>query len=402
MKLVKSLALGGLALASIGTSFGALSPAGPYDIEVNITGSTAFRTATHAGIQASLPGYQVASNGTLPGASQATYTATVGGKKIIVRTSFSGSVGGLQALHGTGVAANFIDETAATAGATNATTVVSKLPNLAMADNSVAAAAQVDATLKNDATNYSSAQLGVIPFRFVSSPTSGLTNVTNCGFRAGILGVGVKDFFIQDTGAATPYDGTFVYFTGRNSDSGTRLVTFAVTGFGIGSLPYQFKVTVTGPYDSAGYKGTITAAAPFAINVANGAPNAGNDGESSGGTVAKVITAVNYDTFVVKDETGADLGSGPFLTYLGESDSNAAIAHGAVELLYNGVKFTASNIKNGSYQFWSYEYAFSKGVDSTFFTTLTNNIKANDLLSGYRLTDMKVSRTFEGLPVTPL
>src|SRR4051812_25586211 len=65
---------------------------------VRITGSTAYRGATHTAItHIFAAGFTYGYTGaTLSGAGQAIFTGTVGGNPVIIKTSWSGSTGGVQ------------------------------------------------------------------------------------------------------------------------------------------------------------------------------------------------------------------------------------------------------------------------------------------------------------------
>lgn len=93
--------------------------AAPSDesVIVRITGSTAFRSATHNAIvqlydTAPVAGY---AGSNLSGAGRSFFYGTIAGAKTIITTSWSGSVGGVQVVAGS-LPVNFLDDTLADAG----------------------------------------------------------------------------------------------------------------------------------------------------------------------------------------------------------------------------------------------------------------------------------------------
>ena len=128
--------------------------AAPSDesVIIRLTGSTAFRSATHNAIvqlydSAPVAGYAGSS---LSGAGRSFFYGTIGGTKTIITTSWAGSVGGVQVVAGS-LPVNFLDDTIADAGtlavtgaaaATGGTQVSSnssfgsnsKVPDVAMSD----------------------------------------------------------------------------------------------------------------------------------------------------------------------------------------------------------------------------------------------------------------------------
>ena len=128
--------------------------AAPSDesVIIRLTGSTAFRSATHNAIvqlydSAPVAGYAGSS---LSGAGRSFFYGTIGGTKTIITTSWSGSVGGVQVVAGS-LPVNFLDDTIADAGTLTATAASaatggtqinssstfgsnSKVPDVAMSD----------------------------------------------------------------------------------------------------------------------------------------------------------------------------------------------------------------------------------------------------------------------------
>ena len=255
-----------------------------------------------------------------------------------VKTHWSGSEGGIADL--VGGTEQFLDDTAANS-LTNTTPgpFVSAPVDLAMADNDKAFS-------KNPAANISGAFVGIIPFKWVKEKGSlaGITNVTDAQIRVLLTG-GAKAALITGNSADTSY----VYVTGRDSFSGTRVNSLGICGYGIFANPYQLKVAADGSMiDPDGSQTYVYY------------DNASLYGYSSGGSVA---AQMGYD---LSQASSVDLvaGSGHFsvVAYLGYSDAATAIANGGTELAYDGVVESTANIQQGLYTFWGNEFLYKKNV----------------------------------------
>ena len=199
---------------------------------------------------------------------------------------------------------------------------------------------------KNPGANITGAFVGIIPFKWVKQRESlaGITNVTDSQIRVLLTG-GAKAALITGNAADTSY----VYVTGRDSFSGTRVNSLGICGYGIFANPYQLKVAADGsmldPDGSQTY-----------VYYDNGSFY----GYASGGDIA---TQMGYD---LSQASSLDLvaGSGHFsvVAYLGYSDAASAIANGGVELAYNGIVESTANIQQGLYTFWGNEFIYKKNV----------------------------------------
>jgi hypothetical protein len=192
-----------------------------------------------------------------------------------------------------------------------------------------------------------------------------------------------------------PADSTkTVVAIGRSPDSGTRLTFTDETGIdgatstnGAGQynqLAENFPYNGTAVVSSATTQITSFALTP--VNTFNGLTLAlGDDGYTSGGTVAKVIQNV----------TAAPFGY-LMVTPLGQSDAKTAILGGATELTYNGQVYNGVNIEVGNYSLWSYEHMYSAlpaGQLLTSATAIGNQLLTSDaLVNGDLISNMLVSR----------
>ena len=245
--------------------------------------------------------------------------------------------------------------------------------------------------------------VGVVPFKFVvaktsaSGPPAGLTNVTSQLARA-LFGSGTMALSLFTSNNA---DENFtVYATGRDPDSGTRLICMAEPGIGAQATVKHYQ-----PQDSSGNVittagGTIDHFAPWPASIVNGTPvSVFNGGYPSGG----------QQSFAMGNNTPAGT---TLVSYMGTNDANTgAIPNGAVELSYNGVFLggnaatdynTVALLTEGKYTLWGYEHLYYRsgtaGVLKTVADTLANQIKTTDAV--VLLSNMKVSRTSDGGKVT--
>ena len=286
-----------------------------------MTGSTAFRSQTHAGILAAMdaapaPQFKF-TGGTLGSANAAVFVGNCLGNPVIIKCSWSGSSGGIQTTSATAPALTVgtLDTTGVavspgTSGATDPRNpkINPLRPDIAMGDSTQSSTpfrgvvatnpsptppgvtgntyvTLLDATINSTSANPNAVHgapsaVGIVPFRWVVSKSgpAGL-NMTNQFAQALYNTVGAAPLALL-TGLAAD-EGTTVYATGRDPDSGTRVIVLA-------------EARVATPV----VQNTITAAAGAMTNVVlssalNNPPGlngyaiaAGDNGESSGGTLA--------------------------------------------------------------------------------------------------------------------
>lgn len=387
MKAIKTIMAGTFALA--------LAALASAQTVIHITGSTAFRAATHQAISDILnTGYTVGYSGTtLSKASQAVFggTTKVGNYSVVIKTSWSGSAGGVQTL---------AQQSPVLTVATWLQTGLSG-PNLT---GPYDPAVTADVTMSDSfqsSTRFTGAGyntlvdqiVGVVPFVWVkgssndSGVTASLANLTNVTPLLARLLLASGAPLSMFTGT-TADDAIYVYPLGRDEDSGTRLDTFAESGFGIFSSPIQYQPTVT--------SGAITAIAPWPANTVDGLSYpVGHSGYSSGGTLA---TALNTPVAIGTTDSFGDKIA--LVGYFGISDA-ASVNSGNSNLTYNGVAYSAAAVQEGKYTFWSYEHLMYNSTFSGTAKTVANQI-ANEILttdatvSGVLVGAMNVSRTVEG------
>lgn len=203
-----------------------------------------------------------------------------------------------------------------------------------------------------------------------------------------------------------------IFGTGRNVDSGTRVIMLACNKAGIADQVVQWRVTGSG--------GAATAMVKHPATTINGIATAlGEGGETSGGTVASYMTnGINAATTV----TGASKGSQTnyLVGYVSVADmTSARVAAGLVPLKFNGVEgrcynntsFTTldqgyTNIITGAYPWWGYEFVTydnalasvnAKAFANNFVSLIKSFDSTNSIIApNIKLTDMKVSRSADG------
>lgn len=375
--------------------------------QVYITGSTAFRTAASNAITAVVGATPVAvDNSATLAAYQGANAQTWSTGSFFVQTSWSGSAAGVQTVSNSVTTVRFLP--AAATGNTSpdprntANPADLHTPDICFADNKQSSTSFTTNPLNEQ-------QVGVVPFAFVGSngfPTG--LSMTKQALLANFSGEGVVPMSFY-TGLASD-SGTggaltrMVYATGRDPDSGTRIVTLAESGYGVGNAVTQWK-----PVTSGG--GVISSMAKYPSSVTiNGFTYTSGSGESSGSSLRAFMTYQNPPSQY--GETGPSF----FVTALGMSDYPRVLAAGAIAdtgltgsdttgrpatpMNYNGVPFSHAGVKNGSYTFWGYQYCSTRssgvpGGVTGFHTSLVNNIKATttaNLAGNVALTDMQVDR----------
>lgn len=352
--------------AALATAAVGLTVAAQAQVEIRITGSTAFRATTYAAIRnlygANLTGQNPAHDAS--GKNQVTWAGTIpalfGAQTVTVRASYSGSVEGIQSL----VLGN--NETflaSATAGDTN---TVAGPADIAFSD-------VFQSTTDFTSPVLSDTKVGIVSFAWVRSVTTP-TTVNNITHQLAQQFLATGDLPIgQFTGDLSQTQD--IYLVGRNKLSGTRITAQADCGYGGNADAQLWQL------DGAG--GTV------------GTTFVQSSGFSSGGNAAAVLKVAG--------------AANPSLSYLGISDANG-VNGGANLLTFNGVPFSVSNVWNGTYSFWAYEHAFLKpsvGANAKKFVQDAAGLKtAIDTLlltstGNTALSKMKVARNADGGPIFP-
>lgn len=365
---------------------------------VYLTGSTAFRPALYDALRnvfdaspaVQIAAYKCSASGTIDPhtAGQMEFKGNIGGAAYIIKCSWSGSEAGIQDL-AKNTTEPFIDDigvngvqainSTATASQTDSHTV-----DLAMADTS-------QTVSKTPTPALTGQTVGIVPFVWVKNAqghpyVSGtypdydrLVNVTHPQLRIALTGGAQLALFTGNPSDA----GKYVYVSGRDNGSGTRVNTFCDTGYGVFTLPQQ--IIITG---------------------ANGNPtiqggNTTTTGQSSGGTLATTMSFSGSATAV--DPISGNTGWYA-IAYLGLYDADVALAPGTgdcIALTLNGVAESTAAVTQGQYSFWGNEHIYQNAnpisaAASTVYTSLTSGGKINAAVDGTHeiaLSAMQASKT---------
>lgn len=330
---------------------------------IYITGSTAFRGATIAAIEACLqPGFNYAAYKEAGAAAPyanlrqtASYVNYYGNLAadsscVVIKCAFSGSEAGyLDMIKCTTQKEAFMADTIGGFGVANIdsastpATTDSHVVDIAMADNTQAFAKPANRTPVIN--NICAA--GVVPFVWVkNAQTAGdiaanpdyndLVNVTEAQLRVAITSGTKLSLF-----TGVPGENKWVYVAGRDNNSGTRANCLLDLGYPVTQAVNQTQ-----------------------IGGVNGAPTLGAlsaTGQSSGGTLAKSM-------FITGSASTADTingGTGWYaIAYLGIADATTAIGGGAVQLTLSGVAESTTAIEQGQYSYWGQEQCALANCDT--------------------------------------
>ncbi len=389
MKKATLCALGAAMALSAGSASAQIDPPANY---ITITGATAFRAFAHNSIKSSL-GANVKTLKNITDLNLAGTALFTDGTTYVL-ASWSGSVGGLQSLTNQTVVRayyNPVDAEVIAALAllapggegvlTTTGNTTNYSGNIAFADNFQSSSIYKTPTLAFP-PGADESKLGVVAFRFVGSegfPED--QNMTTNLFQRmwGSTGFIPLSMFTGNSGD----DFTFIFATGRDANSGTRVIYLSETGLGTTTPIQQYQYTTTGT-DAATYD--LDVISPFALN----------GGYSSGGDIIRGLQAT-------PDADGSMLVTGIAIT-----DGNAAIAGGGVPLKYNGYDYSSDNVINGQYTYWSFEHLYYRSdllaAKKTYANTLAADVRANaeSFSDGaFKLTTLRVSRSGDGTPVFP-
>jgi hypothetical protein len=368
---------------------------------IHMTGSTAFRNATVTAITNILqPGFTFAYTGaSFTGANQHIFTGSTitGNIPVIIKTSWSGAVGGQQTVSQQLPISTWLTNSTPQSPGGTANSPANfdppAVPEVAMDDG-------IQATSPFPTPVLTATSVGVVAFKWVrnvGSPAS-LTNMTP--FLAQALWKNGSLPLALFTGLASDETNT-VYAIGRDPDSGTRKTAFAESGIGVFNTVLQYA-----PTNAAGIivdrtgpgAGPIVGQKPWPPITVNGIFfDTGNGGYASGGDVAQALKTAHPAFNVI------------YISYLGISDAASAISGGAVEMTWNSVPFSDNAVREGQYTFWAYEqlsYRSDYGTVNANGKTVADQLAARitaveAALAGELLSTMHAERSVEGGVVTP-
>lgn len=377
---MKALKLTALALAGLICAETAVA-----QTVMRLTGSTAFRKQTNQACRNVFdPGTMtyafVGSANTeavFERASRAIFKGQIGGQNVIIKTSFSGSTGGMQNVTQQNPIAYLPDTTVATQGGTNymsSPVPINEAPQVTMGDTFQSLTPFRTPALDDTI-------VGVVAYGFVAGTGSpaAMTNITSLQAQAlYVLGSIPASLFTGDTADAS----INIFALGRNSASGTRAAALSETGIGSNTQVFQWAPVVSGT--------TVTGQNP--------AGGDGNGGESSGGNLARFV---RYTTF-------AGIG-GYYVAYMGTGDAADAVGNEfpgtpARLLTYNGEAYSIPNVQQGKYSFWTYQHVLVLPTASAAVKNVANALASQIIVEDAEIptNTMDVERAIDGGPIFPL
>ncbi len=402
---------------------------------LNVAGSTAFRSATclaEIAIASYGPTSTIATpvagtpNGAFDGSTAnnfkgATYSVIHGylvdGSEIYIRNHWTGSAAGLADLTSGNTTLKQIQTSvpmsaltsAGSGGTSQGTLSVFDLapPEVAMSDVAAAEVAASVATGGSVGATYaagigsaalaeggtSPSPVAVVTFQWVlgaldsALTTPPFTNITQNQAGALIAGGSLPLSVFTNNPADS---GNFVFFTGRNEDSGTRICSFAESQnpngqFGGSSNQWMLQIDSTYPANnsySSLSKGTAVTGMKLwpknwpvnTISTLNW-NTTGHSGYNGGGDVAAILSTPNTNIGSLSPSNapaGFVVGTSKsyFVSCLGTNDAKNIYTGNAINgtpLTYNGVSMGSTNnttttdfanFENGSYSIWSYEHLY--------------------------------------------
>lgn len=377
-KLLLIAALGGLFAATVAQA----------QVSVYVCGSTAFRANAYRAIGSmfdSSPAVQINAQGKGSGASLMTFqgkiTGLYGSQTVTIYADWTGSAQGIHSLTA-GDILTFL--TVPTDGDTNTFTHAA---DLAFSD-------VFQLTSGFNTPSLTDEQVAIQPFVWVRGvgTTTAITNLNMQQLRFALQGSCPLSFL---DGISNDYN-TTVYFTGRNKDSGSRLVALSDCQYSGSYSIYMITNGVIGKMTTNQIVNGVNYGAGF----------------SSGGTEAANLTT-----------TGGNL-----VGYVGYADARTVVGAGGQILTYNGgLPFNGwtgttngfdipdfAPVTTGKYSFWGPEHLFINPSGANFATAypvFTNLATYVDLdisntvnlpVTAIRLSAMgNTSRTADGGKITP-
>ena len=348
---------------------GVVSSVNAADIEVRLTGSTAFRLQVYNSLVAIglTPGA-----GFTSGMNHFNFTGTLSSKSVNVLCSWSGSVEGIRDL-------TLNNDVAFTNGVSSGSATLDKA-NYAFSDAFQSSTIYTTPTLVGVQAVSGKPGIAVQPFTWAANQNAwsvGVSNVTS-KITDGLLANGIWPLSFW-TGKASDVN-TLVNVSGRNSLSGTRVITLAETGYGIFANVQQRRVVANVWTD-------------FAFN----------DGHGSGSSV--------------RTDLNNTVSGEPGIGYMGLGDASSLGVTTGKAIAWNGVNlgkgpaagdFDLDKVKNGTYTFWGYEHMYRKSTLSGDIVTIFQpafvsamQTQLSTSTTAIKIADMQVFRNEDGGPIQP-
>lgn len=402
------------------TAFAALAFAGVASAQTDIfiSGSNGDRTATNTALSKILTGATFSGNNTLTKANYGVFSGgTFQGQAVTVYVSYIGATGGIKAVAGF-QKVKFVP--AGSSGTSVPDPTVSGNPNqqvepdFTMSTNFQATSPYQGLYQGVQYETLTDQLIGVTGLKFLGSKNFPGDNATSQALEALYLS-GAQPLAIF-TGDVADKNKT-VYAIGRNTDAGQRYIALAEPKVGgsnvsaVNAVVKQYKPTIAGTTSVNGVNvgGHVTSHVLWPVETVSGVDSRfpGNSGFTTGANLAPALTAT-LDATVYQAEN-ASATAGYYIGYLTPGDADTiAIPNGAVELKYNGVAYSADNVRQGKYTAWVYSHLLYRssltGLKRDLADALATQIKTIDAPAGggILLNTVEVQRFSEGGNVTPI
>lgn len=390
MKIFKSLFFGLLGMAMVVNA--------PAATTIRILGSNGDRTATQNAIlhilesgwvfQGNRGNATAASPGNATSSNYGAWKGRWNGEDVVIKVSFAGALAGIAAvagdLNGRFVATDgsgtgtVLDPNSASA--VQGTDYESVKPDFGFSTNFQSTSPFQGTYLSTAYAGLIEENVGVSPLVFYASPgfpgspvnsfgatyASG-TYLPNISTQLGQLLYTSGFVRLSQFTGDSAHELYTVFAIGRNTDAGQRFGAYAELGLGTTTavsvwLPaFSTAQTVSGTLTYGGVVGTQQL---WPVNNSNSlylpVTDVGNGGYATGALLAPTLTTTLSAT-AAKTGGNSDAIGGFYIGYLTPSDGNASVVHTdipaasrGVALKFNGVSYTAANIRNGSYTAWLY------------------------------------------------
>lgn len=405
---------------SIAAAFLAIASVASAQTEIYIAGSNGDRTATNTAIPKLLTG-TVTFSGTNADPKRANFGVFTGGSyngtPVTIYVSYIGATGGVKAVAG-GQQVKFVPQNSS--GPLADPTVSGNpsqgvVPDFTMSTNFQSSSPYNGLYQGEQYVTLEDQLIGVTGLKWLGSKNFPGTNVTSQQLEA--LYLSAAQPLALFTGSSGDRNQT-VYAIGRNTDAGQRYIALAEPKIGgssvsaLSAVVKHWKPTIGGAAAGVGgfvTGGNVTAHVLWPTETVSGVNSqfAGNSGFPTGASLAPALTAtIDASVYTVEN---ANATAGYYIGYLTPGDADSiAIPNGAVELSYNGVPYSADNVREGKYTSWVYSHLLYRsslaGTKRDFADALANQIKTVDAVSGggILIDTMKVQRFSEGGNVTPI
>ncbi|MBB5033760.1 hypothetical protein [Prosthecobacter vanneervenii] len=391
MKAFKSILFGLLGMAMI-------TPASAVTTTIRITGSNGDRAATQSAITKLLASGWVfqGNKGNATSASTANalssnygaYNGTWNGNPVIIKVSFAGALAGVASVAGNLDARYVVSNgtgTGAVADPTANTSVLGTDYEVAKPDFGFSTNFQSTSPFQGTYLGTSYATLieevvGVSPLIFYASPGfpgspvnsfgatyANGTYLPNITTQLGQLLYTTGVIRLSQFTGDSAHEKYTVFAIGRNTDAGQRFGAYTELGLGTTTAVSVWLPTFSTPQTVSGsltYGGVVGSQQLWPVGTSNSiylpVTDIGNGGYPTGATLAPTLTTT-LSTAAAQTGGNTDALGGFYIGYLTPSDGNASVvnasiptANQGVALRYNGVPYSAANVKNGSYTAWVY------------------------------------------------